>query len=96
VGGYTEPNWFNGGAVPVVFPYVAGNLGIRYKPIKQLQTRLGLGIALTGFWFGISADYGIDSKAGDTHPAAEPPSKPAAEPPSSDKSSREVGPRDTL
>jgi hypothetical protein len=94
-GNYTEKNWFQGGAVPVIFPYVAGNLGIRYKPIKQLQTRLGLGIALTGFWFGISADYGIDSKPEDTHPAGQPPSKPA-EPPSSDKSSREVGPRDTL
>jgi hypothetical protein len=93
-GNYTEKNWFQGGAVPVVFPYVAGNLGIRYKPIKQLQTRLGLGIALTGFWFGISADYGIDSKAEDTHPAGKPPA--AEPPPPSDKSSREVGPHDTL
>jgi len=97
VGNYVEKNWFNGGGVPVVFPYVAGNLGIRYKPIKQLETRLGLGIALTGFWFGLSADYGIDAQREDTHPAAKPPSKePAAEPSSSDKSSREIGPRDTL
>jgi hypothetical protein len=97
VGNYTEKNWFNGGAVPVVFPYVGGNLGVRYKPIKQLQTRLGLGISLTGFWFGISADYGIDSHSEDTHPAAKPPSKePAAAPSSGDKSGREDGYRYTL
>ncbi len=96
VGNYAEKNWFQGGAVPVVFPYVGGNLGIRYKPIRQLQTRLGLGISLTGFWFGISADYGIDSQSEDTHPASKPPTKEPAEPSSSDKSSREVGQRYTL
>ena len=81
----------------MVFPHVAGQLGIRYKPIKQMQTRLGLGIALTGFWFGISADYGLDSKAEDTHPAgASPRPRTRASPLSSDKSSREVGQRDTL
>jgi len=96
VGNYAEKNWFQGGAVPVVFPYVGLNLGLRYKPIRQLQTRLGVGISLTGFWFGISADYGIDSQSEDTHPASKPPTKEPAEPSSSDKSSREVGLRDTL
>jgi hypothetical protein len=97
VGNYVEKNWFNGGSVPVVFPYIGGNLGLRYKPIRQLQTRLSLGISLTGLWFGISADYGIDSQSPDTHPASKPPTKePASEPSSSDKSSREVGLRDTL
>jgi hypothetical protein len=95
VANYVEPNWFNGGAVPVVFPHVAGQIGLRYKPIKQLQTRLDLGISLTGFWFGLSADYGLEeTHSVDTHPAAKPPAKePAAD---SDKSSREVGHRDTL
>ena len=97
VGNYVEKNWFNGGAVPVIFPHVAGQLGLRYKPIKQLETRLSLGISLTGIWFGLSADYGLEDTHSDTHPAAKPPSKdPAAEPSSSDKSSREVGQRDTL
>ncbi len=95
VGNYVEPNWFQGGAVPVVFPHVAGQIGLRYKPIKQMQARLGLGISLTGFWFGLSADYGLEqTHTDDTHPASKPPSKePAAD---SDKSSREVGHRDTL
>jgi hypothetical protein len=99
VGNYVEPNWFNGGSVPVVFPHIAGQVGIRWKPIKQLQTRLDLGIALTGFWFGLSADYGLEqTHSNDTHPASKPPSKEPG-PDSdkdSDKSSREVGQRSTL
>jgi hypothetical protein len=79
VDNYQEPNWFNGGAVPVIFPHIAGQIGLRYKPIKQLQTRLDLGIALTGFWFGLSADYGIESsEETNSHPASTPPSKDPA------------------
>jgi hypothetical protein len=63
VGGYQEPNWFNGGSVPTIFPWIAlPQLGIRYKPIKQLESRLGVGFSLTGFWFGLSADYGLEQK----------------------------------
>jgi hypothetical protein len=96
VGNYVEPNWFQGGAVPVIFPHIAGQVGLRYKPIKQLETRLDLGISLTGFWFGLSADYGLEKKEQDAgHPAVTPPAKensPAAD----HKESREVGIRDTL
>ncbi len=61
VGGYTEPNWFNGGSVPVIFPHISfPQLGLRYKPIKQFEARLGLGFSLTGFWFGLSGDYGLE------------------------------------
>ena len=97
VGNYVEPNWFQGGAVPVIFPHVAGQIGLRYKPIKQLETRLAVGISLTGFWFGLSADYGLEeTHSEDTHPAAKPPSKEPADPSSSEKSSREIGPRESL
>jgi hypothetical protein len=97
VANYVEPNWFNGGAVPVIFPHVAGQLGFRYKPIKQMEARFSLGISLTGFWFGISADYGLEETHSDTHPASKPPSKePPADSSSSDKSSREIGYRETL
>jgi hypothetical protein len=62
VGGYVEKNWFQGGAVPVVFPYISfPNLGLRYKPIKQMEARLGVGFSLTGFWFALSADYGLET-----------------------------------
>ncbi len=61
VGGYTEPNWFNGGAVPVIYPHISfPQLGVRYKPIKQMEARLGVGFSLTGFWFSLSADYGLE------------------------------------
>jgi hypothetical protein len=62
VGGYVEKNWFNGGSVPVIFPHISfPQLGVRYKPIKQMEARLSLGFSLTGFWFGLSADYGLEN-----------------------------------
>jgi hypothetical protein len=61
VGGYTEPNWFNGGSVPTFFPHISiPELGIRYKPIKQLEARFHIGFSLTGFFFSLSADYGLE------------------------------------
>lgn len=63
VGGYTEPSWFNGGSKPVVFPWIGfPQLGIRFKPIKELVMRLHTGFSLTGFWFGINAEYGLERK----------------------------------
>jgi hypothetical protein len=58
--GASEGNWFSGGSVPVVFPSLSfPELGLRYKPVPQMETRLSLGFSLTGFFFGISADYGL-------------------------------------
>ena len=37
-------------------------LGLRYKPVKQFEARLGLGFSLTGFWFGLSGDYGLEKR----------------------------------
>jgi hypothetical protein len=48
--------------VPNIFPYISfPQFSVRYKPIKQLETRLGVGFSLTGFWFGLSADYGLET-----------------------------------
>jgi hypothetical protein len=61
VNGYTEPNWFGGGVIPVVFPHVSfPQIGLRYRPTKQIAARLGLGFSLTGFWLGLSADYDVE------------------------------------
>jgi hypothetical protein len=61
INGYTEPNWFNGGGVPVVFPHLSfPQLGLRYKPVKHFEARLGVGFSLTGFWLGISGNYGLE------------------------------------
>ncbi len=61
VGGYVEPSWVNGGSKPNIFPLINfPQLGIRYKPMKQMEARFGLGFSLTGFWFGISANYGLE------------------------------------
>ncbi|WP_437635905.1 hypothetical protein [Sorangium sp. So ce854] len=59
-GDYNEPSWVNGGAKPSVFPWVSfPQVSFRYKPIKQLQTRLDVGMSITGFFFGMSAGYGL-------------------------------------
>jgi len=85
VAGYVEPNWFGGGSVPVLFPHIAiPQLSLRYKPIKQIESRLSLGFSLTGFWFGLSVDYGLEKpdeagtdkgKAKDTDKAPAKPKK---------------------
>jgi hypothetical protein len=57
---YTEPSWANSGDKPNVFPWIAvPQIAVRWKPIKQLQTKLGLGFSTTGFFFDLSASYGL-------------------------------------
>jgi hypothetical protein len=81
VGGYVEKNWLNGGAVPVVFPHIAiPQLGLRYKPIPELEARLSLGFSITGFWFGLSADYGLEQRHHTEKPATTPSTAPPAGP----------------
>lgn len=63
VNGYKESSWFNGGAKPSLFPWVAvPQIGLRIKPVKNFVGRLGIGFALTGFWFGLNAEYGLEKK----------------------------------
>lgn len=63
VGSYTEKSWFNGGSKPAIFPWISvPQIGLRIKPIKQFVGRIGLGFALTGFWFGINGEYGLEKK----------------------------------
>jgi hypothetical protein len=63
VNGYKEGSWFSGGSKPALFPWIAvPQLGLRIKPIKNFVARVGLGFALTGFWFGVNAEYGLEKK----------------------------------
>jgi hypothetical protein len=50
----------------VFLPYLSPEVGLRYKPIKELETRLSVGFSLTGVWFGLSADYGLERKPDET------------------------------
>ena len=60
VGGYVEPNWFNGGPIPTFYARIAPTLGVRIKPIRDLEARVQIGISLTeGFFFAISANVRI-------------------------------------
>lgn len=58
---YTEPSWANGGSKPNLFVHLAiPMLGLRIKPVKEMEARLGVGFSLTGFFFGLSGNYGLE------------------------------------
>lgn len=57
---YDEPSWINGGSKPSIMPWISlPQVSFRYKPIKQMQTRLDLGFSITGFFFGMNAAYAL-------------------------------------
>jgi hypothetical protein len=58
-GNYSEPNWANGGSKPIVFPWLALQTGLRFKPSRSFVARLDLGFGTSGFFFGVGADYGL-------------------------------------
>ncbi len=59
-GTFTQPNWINGGSLPVVYPWIAlPQISLRYKPIKQFQLKADGGFSTSGFFFGASASYGL-------------------------------------
>jgi hypothetical protein len=61
VGGFKEFSIFSGGARPPILPWLSiPQLGLRIKAVKQFEARVQLGLALTGFWFGFSANYGLE------------------------------------
>lgn len=58
-GSYTEPTWADGGSSPLVFPWMAANIGLRYKAHKNFVGRVELGLMPTGAFVGLAADYGL-------------------------------------
>ncbi len=64
VGNYEESSWANGGSKPNIFLHLAiPQFGVRIKPVKQFESRIGIGFSLTGFWFGLSGNYGLEKRA---------------------------------
>lgn len=64
VGGYSEPSWFSGGAKPSILPAINIPFGVRFQPTKDMEARFGIGLSLTGIWFGLSGNYllGVSEK----------------------------------
>lgn len=57
---YEESSWANGGSKPFIFPWISlPQVSFRYKPVKEAQVRFDTGFSLTGFFFGLSAGYGL-------------------------------------
>ncbi len=58
-GDYTEPSWADGGSKPIIFPWLALQTGLRFKPHRNFMGRLDLGFGLSGFFVGLGANYGL-------------------------------------
>jgi hypothetical protein len=58
-GSYGEPDWLHGGAKPLVYPWLTGQLGLRYQASEKFVARLDLGVGTSGLYFGVGADYGL-------------------------------------
>ncbi len=66
--GYREPNWFDGGSVPVVFPWLElPIIGFRFKPIKEFEARVNGGFSVTGFFFNVALYYGFENPKQSPH-----------------------------
>jgi hypothetical protein len=57
--GYKEPSWADGGSKPIIFPWIAIQAGIRWKPHRNFVTRFEAGVGLGQFFLGVGADYGL-------------------------------------
>jgi len=57
--GYQEPSWANGGSKPILFPWLALQTGLRFKPSHDFVARLDVGIGFGQVFFGVGADYGL-------------------------------------
>ena len=69
------------GPKPILFPMVNfPQIGLRYKPVKSFEARLGMGFSLTGFWFGISGDYGLEREEDSATPSKPAPKKDSGVP----------------
>jgi hypothetical protein len=79
VGGYQESAGLLG-PKPILFPYLAiPQVGLRWKPVKQFEARLNVGFSLTGFFFSLGADYGLEKTEAED-PATTAPKKASDRP----------------
>jgi hypothetical protein len=56
---YEEPSWTSSGSKPIIFPWLAVQTGFRYKAHRNFAARFDTGFGLSGFFFGVGADYGL-------------------------------------
>lgn len=57
--GFVEETWAEGGSSPLIFPWIAAQIGLRYKLNRQFVARVEVGVMPTGAFFGVGADYGL-------------------------------------
>ena len=58
--GYAEPNWFNGGVRPLIYPWlVLPDLGLTWKPTPGVAVYLEAGLTLSGFLTGLGMRFAL-------------------------------------
>jgi hypothetical protein len=57
--GYSEPNWFAGGSRPLIFPWLALPVGVRYRPLETLALDLEAGVSIVGVVMTFGARFGL-------------------------------------
>lgn len=59
-GGYVEPSWFEGGARPLVFPWLAlPEVGLSWRASPSFAMDLDLGLTLTGLMTSFGIRFGL-------------------------------------
>jgi hypothetical protein len=58
-GNYEEKNWADGGSKPLVMPWLAVQMGLRFKPHRNFVARAEVGIGLGQVFLGLGGDYGL-------------------------------------
>lgn len=56
---YEEKSWADGGSKPLVMPWLAVQMGLRFKPHRNFVGRAEVGIGLGQVFLGLGADYGL-------------------------------------
>lgn len=58
--GYTEPSWFEGGALPRVFPFLAiPEIGLSWTPARNVGIDLEVAASVSGLMMGLGFRYGL-------------------------------------
>jgi hypothetical protein len=58
--GYAEPNWFQGGVRPLIFPWLTfPELGLSWKVADAAMIDLTAGLSISGIWTSLGVRFGL-------------------------------------
>jgi hypothetical protein len=58
MGRYVEPNWFGGGSVPAILPWISiPQIAFHFRPHRNIDIKLEAGFGLISIYGGLSAHW---------------------------------------